>query len=78
MEEEKLEELIIKNYKEYLDNELLEDTFENIERYISTLYYELLDDIELNKDLFGIEQEMEDYEAIDRIEKYIENILKNR
>lgn len=66
---------IIKAYKEYLDGELLEDSKENIELYISTLWYDLMDDIELNREIFGIDQAVEDYDAAKMIEKIIEDVL---
>ena len=52
---EELKESIISAYKEYLEGEVLEDSTKSIERYVSTLYYDLLDDIELNKELFNID-----------------------
>lgn len=78
MSEKELIELIIKSYMEYIDGELLEDNYESIEQYVSTLYYDLLDDIEINKELFGIEQDIDDYEAIKMIEEKISEVLINR
>lgn len=78
MNNKELDEMIIKAYKEYLDGELLEDSNESMEQYVSTLYYDVLDDIEINKDLFGIDQAVEDVEAVKIIEEYIEKILKCR
>ena len=75
---EELKRDIIKSYKEYLEGELLEDSKENIELYISTLWYDLMDDIELNKELFGITQELEDYDAGKIIENIINEVLINR
>ena len=78
MENEELNELIINNYLEYLDGELLDDNTENIDLYISTLWYDLIDDIELNKEMFGIEQDVDDYEAAQMIEEKIKEILINK
>ena len=78
MNNKELDEMIIKAYKEYLDGELLEDSNENIEQYVSTLYYDVLDDIEINKELFGIDQAVEDVEAVKMIEEYTEKVLKRR
>ena len=75
---EELKRDIIKSYKEYLDGELLEDSIKSIEQYVSTLYYDLLDDIEINKDLFGIDQSIDDCDAVKMIEDYIEKVLKNK
>ena len=73
-----LKKIVIESYMEYLKNELLEDSNENVEQYVSTLYYDILDDIVLNKELFGIEQEISDIEAVNLIEQYIEKILKEK
>ena len=78
MENKELNEMIINTYKKYLDGELLEDSFESIEQYVSTLYYDLLDDIEMNRDLFGIDQSIDDCDAVKIIEDYIEEVLKNK
>ena len=78
MENKELNEMIINAYNEYLDGELLEDSVESIEQYVSTLYYDLLDDIEINRDLFGIDQSIDDCDAVEIIENYIEKVLKNK
>lgn len=78
MENKELNEMIINAYNEYLDGELLEDSVESIEQYVSTLYYDLLDDIEINRDLFGIDQSIDDCAAVEMIEDYIEKVLKNK
>ena len=75
---EELKRDIIKSYKEYLEGELLEDSKENIELYISTLWYDLMDDIELNREMFGVDQAIEDYDAAKMIENMIREILINR
>ena len=71
-------DIVINSYLEYLEGELLEDNAENIDLYISTLWYDLMDDIELNKEMFGIEQNIDDYEAAKMIEDKIKEILINR
>lgn len=73
-----LKEETIKAYIEYLDGELLEDTPENIELFISVQWYDLLDDIELHKEMFGIDQSEDDYDAAKMIENMIREILMNR
>lgn len=75
---EELKRDVIKAYEEYLDGELLEDSKENIELYISTLWYDLMDDIELNREIFGIDQAVEDYDSAKMIENRIREILMNR
>lgn len=73
-----LKEETIKAYMEYLEGELLEDTPENIELFISVQWYDLLDDIELHKEMFGIDQSEDDYDAAKMIENMIREILMNR
>ncbi len=73
-----LKEETIKAYLEYLEGEDLEDTPENIELFISVQWYDLLDDIELHKEMFGIEQNEDDYEAAKTIENMMREILMNR
>lgn len=76
MSDKELNDMIIKSYKEYIDSELLEDSFSNIEQYVSTLYYDLLDDIEINRELFCIDQSISDCDSVKIIEEYIEKVLK--
>ena len=73
-----LKEEIIKAYMEYLEGELLEDTLENIDLYISTLWYDLIDDIEINREMFSIDKNVDDYIAAKTIEKMIKEVLINR
>ena len=78
MKENELNEITIKNYMEYLDEEDLEDNIESINQYISTLWYDLIDEIEINKEMFGIDHEIDDCEAGKMIEEKIKEILVNR
>lgn len=78
MKNNELKELTIKNYMEYLDEEDLEDNIESINQYISTLWYDLIDEIEVNKEIFGIDHEVDDCEAGNMIEDIIKEILLNR
>ena len=73
-----LKEETIKAYLEYLDGEDLEDIPENIDLYISTLWYDLIDDIELNREMFNINKNIDDYDAAEIIEDMIKEILMNR
>ena len=73
-----LKEETIKAYLEYLEGEDLEDTPENIDLYISTLWYDLIDDIELNREMFNINKNIDDYDAAKIIEDMIKEILMNR
>ena len=76
--EEELKRDVINAYEEYLDEELLEDSKENIELYISTLWYDLIDDIEINREMFRIDKNIDDYDAAKMIEDIIKEILMNR
>ena len=78
MEDKELKEIIIKNYNEYLDGELLEDSVESIKQYVSTLWYDLIDDIELNREMFKINKDIDDYDAAEIIENIIEEVLINK
>ena len=78
MEINELKEITIKNYMEYLDEEDLEDNIESINQYISTLWYDLIDEIEINKEMFGIDNEVDNCEAGKMIENMIKEILVNR
>ena len=78
MEDKELKKITIKNYMEYLDEEDLEDNIESIDQYISTLWYDLIDEIEINKEMFGIELEVDDYEAGEMIENMTKEILLNK
>ena len=56
-----LKEATINNYLEYLEGEDLEDTPENVDLYISTLWYDLIDEIEINREMFRINKNIDDY-----------------
>ena len=73
-----LKEEIIKAYMEYLEGEDLEDTPENVDLYISTLWYDLIDEIEINREMFRINKNIDDYDAAEIIENMIKEILMNR
>ena len=75
---DELKELTINNYLEYLEGEDLEDTPENVDLYISTLWYDLIDEIEINREMFHIDKNIDDYDAAEIIEDMIKEILINR
>ena len=70
-----MKEYIVKNYKEFLKENKLKNTSENIDLYISAIYYDLLDNLELECREFGIPTELEGIEAQNYIEEQIKNIL---
>ena len=75
---DELKEATINNYLEYLEGEDLEDTPENVDLYISTLWYDLIDEIEINREMFRINKNIDDYDAAEMIEDIIKEILMNR
>ena len=75
---DELKEATINNYLEYLEGEDLEDTPENVDLYISTLWYDLIDEIEINREMFRIDKNIDDYDAAEMIEDIIKEILMNR
>lgn len=70
-----MEEFIIKDYREFLEENELENTENNIDIYISGLYYELLNDIEINREDFKVPKDFTDNGAIEYIERQIKNVL---
>ena len=78
MDDKELKEATIKNYLEYLEGETFEDSPENVDLYISTLWYDLIDDIEINREMFHIDKNVDDYDAAKMIENMIKEILMNR
>ena len=42
------------------------------------MWYDLIDEIEINKEMFGIELEVDDYEAGEMIENMTKEILLNK
>ena len=75
---DELKDASINNYLEYLEGEDLEDTPENVDLYISTLWYDLIDEIEINREMFRIDKNIDDYDAAEMIEDIIKEILMNR
>ena len=73
-----LKDEIINAYREYIEEEGLEDTLESIDLYISTLWYDLIDDIEINREMFSIDKNVDDYITAKMIEKMIKEVLINR
>ena len=76
IDEKELKEIIIKDCNKWLDEQQLSNNIKNIETYISGLYYDLADDIEVIRDDFFVPKDLTDMSAIIYIENYIEKILK--
>lgn len=75
MENDELKEIIIKDCNDWLNEEELENNIENIKTYISGLYYELADDIDINREIFRVPKDLSDTDSINYIENQIETIL---
>ena len=67
-----MEEYVIKNYREFLEENELKNTIENIDLYISGLYYDIMDDLDLERENFGVPSDLTNNSA----EKYIEEKIK--
>ena len=76
IDEKELKEIIIKDCNKWLDEQQLSNNIKNIETYITGLYYDLADDIEVIRDDFFVPKDLTDMSAIIYIENYIERILK--
>ena len=71
-----VEKLVIKNYKEYLEEEELKHSEETLKTYISGLYYELLDNIDVECENFSVPSELDSIQAVEYVESEIERIIK--
>ena len=72
-----VEKLVIKNYKEYLEEEELKHSEETLKTYISGLYYELLDNIDVECENFSVPSELDSIQAVEYVESEIERIIKD-
>lgn len=70
-----MKEYMIKDYKKFLKEKELKNTIESIDLYIAAIYYELLDNLDIECKNFGIPKDLEGFEAQKYIEEQIENIL---
>lgn len=67
-------EYVIKDYLQWLEENEFENTKENIELYISGLYYDIVDDM----DLFESEyKELQEMVNIGDKTRFVENIIRN-
>ena len=58
-----------------VENELFENTEETIKQYISGLYYDLCDNIDRERESFGVPKDLDNVQAIEYIENEIEKML---
>lgn len=70
-----MEDFIIKKYYDFLEEKGLKNTKENVDLYISAIYYDILDDLDIECGNFGVPKDLEGFEAQKYIEEQIENIL---
>ena len=72
-------EYVIGDYLEWLEENVFENTEENMELYIAGLYYDLVDNMYLFEEQYKELQEMINIaDKTDFIENIIKNILKKR
>lgn len=70
-------EYIIGDYLEWLEENGLENTDENIENFITAIYYETIDNLELLENYYKEMQDMAQFgDKIEFIEDKIRDILK--
>lgn len=69
------DDLVIKDYRKFLEENGLENTEISIDEYISGLYYDLLDNLELERENFGVPKDLSRYAAEEYIEEKIKEIL---
>lgn len=75
MENDELKEIIVKDCNDWINEEELENNIENIKTYISGLYYELADNIDIDREIFRAPKDLSDTDSINYIESQIETIL---
>lgn len=69
-------EYIVGDYLEWLEENGLENTEENINNFISAIYYETVDNLELFESIYKEMQDMTQFgDKIEYIEDKIRNIL---
>lgn len=69
-------EYIVGDYLEWLEENGLENTEENIDNFISAIYYETIDNLELFESIYKEMQDMTQFgDKIEYIEDKIRNIL---
>lgn len=69
------DDLVIKDYREFLEENGLENTTENIDLYITGLYYDIMDNLALEYGELEVPKELQGYEAEEYIEEKIKEIL---
>lgn len=74
-----LKEIIINDFELfYMDNEeefKNQDILKTISEYVSGLYYDLLDNLDLERQEFQIDKDLNDFDAVTEIEDIITKIL---
>lgn len=71
-----MKDYIIKDYKNFLEENEMEDNNENMNTYISGLYYDLYDNIDVDRENFRVPKELDNLGVIKYIEQEIEKYIK--
>lgn len=77
--DEKLKEIIINDfelfYMEHEEEFKNQDILKTISLYVASLWYDLMDNIDLDRETFGINKDLNDFDAVTEIEDIITKIL---
>lgn len=77
--DENLKEIIINDFELYVKENEKEfnnmDFFKVVSFYIASLYYDIVDELENNRETFRIDKDLSDFDAITEIEDIITNVI---
>lgn len=74
---EKTKEAILKSYKDFLKEKDLEDSFTSLKLYLSYIFYDIQDNLDIEIEEFNVPQYLEGSAIQEDIEGKIINIIKN-
>lgn len=74
---EKTKEAILKSYKDFLKEKDLEDNFVSLKLYLSYIFYDIQDNLDIEIKEFNVPQYLEGSAIQEDIEGKIINIIKN-
>lgn len=73
---EKTKEAILKSYKDFLKEKDLEDSFTSLKLYLSYIFYDIQDNLDIEIEEFNVPQHLEGSAIQENIEGKIINIIK--
>lgn len=77
--DENLKEIIINDFELYVKENEKEfnnmDFFKVVSLYIASLYYDIVDELENNRETFRIDKDLSDFDAITEIEDIITDVI---